>query len=256
MSGMEPAGLAVGVVGTAALFNNAVECFEYIQLGRNFGKDFGTSQLKLDNARLRLSRWGEAIQIYNAESLPPRETRQAGRNIGHILELFADAEGISKTFRGTATANTGLAVCDPHADMNEKALALHKQMRNLALNRQKHAGLTQKTKWALYQKKHFEELIENITDLVDGLEKILPAPQATQSRLCEEEISTIGTQADLPLLEEVAVEQDPPLVDAIRKVLAEQGRLPGVVFSGANNRGFQLGNNTGTISGFTFGGKD
>ncbi|GME31684.1 uncharacterized protein LTHEOB_3110 [Neofusicoccum parvum] len=229
MSGMEPAGLAVGVVGIAALFNNAVECFEYIQLGRNFGKDFGTSQLKLDNARLRLSRWGEAIQIHDAESLPPRETRQAGRNIGHILELFADAEGISKTFRGTATANTDLA---------------------------KHTGLSQKTKWALYQKKHFEELIENITDLVDGLEKILPAPQATQSRLCEEEISTIGAQADLPLLEEVVVEQDPSLVDAIRKVLAEQERLPGVVFSGANNRGFQLGNNTGTISGFTFGGKD
>lgn len=52
----EAAGLAASVIALAGLFNNTVECFEFIQLGRNFGKNFQTSQLKLDNARLRLSR--------------------------------------------------------------------------------------------------------------------------------------------------------------------------------------------------------
>jgi hypothetical protein len=53
---MEPVGLTVGVIALAGLFNNAVDSFEYIQLRRNFGEDFQTSLLKLDNARLRLSR--------------------------------------------------------------------------------------------------------------------------------------------------------------------------------------------------------
>jgi hypothetical protein len=52
----EAAGLVVGVVAFAGLFNNTVECLEFVQLGRVFGKDFQTSQLRLDNARPRLSR--------------------------------------------------------------------------------------------------------------------------------------------------------------------------------------------------------
>lgn len=36
----EAAGLVVGVVGLASLFNNTVEWFEFIQLGRAFGKNF------------------------------------------------------------------------------------------------------------------------------------------------------------------------------------------------------------------------
>ena len=59
----EAAGLVVGVVALAGLFNNTVECFEFVQLGRTFEKDFQTSQLKLDSARLRLSRWGKSLDL-------------------------------------------------------------------------------------------------------------------------------------------------------------------------------------------------
>lgn len=59
----EAAGLVVGVVALAGLFNNTIECFEFIQLGRTFGKDFQKSQLKLDTARLRLSRWGKSLHL-------------------------------------------------------------------------------------------------------------------------------------------------------------------------------------------------
>jgi hypothetical protein len=59
----EIAGLVVGVVALAGLFNRAAECFKFVQLGRTFGKSFQTSQLKLDNARLRLSRWGKSLSL-------------------------------------------------------------------------------------------------------------------------------------------------------------------------------------------------
>ena len=59
----ETAGRVVGVVALTGLFNNTVECFEFVQLGRAFGKDFQTSQLKLNNARHRLSRWGKSLSL-------------------------------------------------------------------------------------------------------------------------------------------------------------------------------------------------
>ena len=59
----DAAGLVVGVVALAGLFNTTVECFEFVRLGRTFGKSFQTSQLKLDNARLRLSRWGKSLSL-------------------------------------------------------------------------------------------------------------------------------------------------------------------------------------------------
>jgi len=60
---MEPAGLTAGILGLAGLFNNAVDCFEYVQLGREFGRDYQTNLLKLDDARLRLSRWGQSMEL-------------------------------------------------------------------------------------------------------------------------------------------------------------------------------------------------
>ena len=39
---MEPAGLTLGVVGLASLFSTCMECFDYIQLSRSFGKDYGS----------------------------------------------------------------------------------------------------------------------------------------------------------------------------------------------------------------------
>lgn len=48
-------GVMSGALSIAALFNNAVECFEDVQLGRHFAADFQSCQLRLDTARLRLS---------------------------------------------------------------------------------------------------------------------------------------------------------------------------------------------------------
>jgi hypothetical protein len=60
----EAAGLIVSVVPLAGLLNNTVECSKFVQLGRTFGKDFQTSQLKLDSTRLRLSKTGVMLVEY------------------------------------------------------------------------------------------------------------------------------------------------------------------------------------------------
>jgi hypothetical protein len=259
----EAAGLVVGVVALAGLFNNTVECFEFVQLGRTFGKDFQTSQLKLDSARLRLSRWGKSLGLdddaRDTVSLQGRfrsETnlKHAEALLGQIVELFAEAEGVSSRYRGRAEPQDGsLAVYDPQTDLDPAMAKLHEKMRQLSIERQNRSGVRQKAKWALYQEKQFRRLIEDITELVNDLDNLFPATQQYQRELCDIEVSTIGEGQDISALREIAAAQDKLLEQAITKAAESAGKSHHIVFSGSGNTGFQLGHNSGTISGFTFG---
>lgn len=140
---MELAGLTVGVLAIAGLFNNVVDCFEYVQIGRHFGQGYQTGVLKLDSARLRLSRWGQSVglshELKDTQSLsqvlePAQEVNKAKEILGQILELFADAEGISARFKN-GRSEQELLVHDPQVNLEPAALALHKQMRELSIKR-------------------------------------------------------------------------------------------------------------------------
>ncbi|KAF2623383.1 hypothetical protein BU25DRAFT_414388 [Macroventuria anomochaeta] len=258
----ETAGLVIGVVALAGLFNNTVECFEIVQLGRAFGKSFQTSQLKLDNARLRLSRWGKSLSlddVRDAVSLPGRlgsETtvKHAEALLGQIIELFAEAEGVSNRYRSrTEPEDNSLAVYDPQTDLYPAVAKLHNKMRQLAIERQNRSGVRQKAKWALYQEKQFRRLIEDVTELVDGLVELFPATQQTQRELCDREVSAIGDGEGMSVLKEIAAAQDRLLEQAITNATVGAERSHHIVFSGSGNTGLQLGHNSGTMSGFMFG---
>jgi hypothetical protein len=168
-------------------------------------KRLPTSQLKLDSARLRLSRWGKSLDldkdVRNTTSL--REHLESESTIKHaegllgkITELFADAEGVSKKYKNqTAPQDDSLVVCNPQKDLNPPIAKLHEKMRQLAIDKQNQSGVRQRAKWALYQEKHFRRLtrlIEDITELVDSLVELFPATQQVQRDLCDTEVSVIG----------------------------------------------------------------
>jgi hypothetical protein len=259
----EVASLVVGVVALAGLFNNTVECFEFVQLGRAFGKDFQTSQLKLDSARLRLSRWGKALDfdgdIHDTASFQRRFGSQANVKhadglLGQIVYLFAEAEGVSNKYKKRMPPQDGsLAVYNPQTDLNPAMAKLHDKMRRLAIERQNRTGVRQKANWALYQQKQFIRLIEDITELVDSLVELFPATQQTQRELCDLEVSAIGDSEALSILKEIAAAQDKLLEEAIAKTTGGAAASHHIVFSGNNNAGLQIGHNFGTMTGFSFG---
>jgi hypothetical protein len=226
---MEPAGLAVGVIALAGMFNNAVDCFEFVQLGRNISKDFQTDLLKLDNARLRLSRWGKAAglsgQIANAQSListmlSTEDIPKAENLLGQVLEMFEDAERVSRKFKSqAATGDSSLLIVDVQADVDPDHRTLHEKMRDLSILRKNKTPLRQKVKWALYEKKYFEQLIADIIELVDSLVETFPAVRQAQQDLCKEEVGEIGSNEILTVLDGIAASQDKDLHAVILEVL-------------------------------------
>ena len=65
----EPFGIVAGAIVIASAFTACVDCFECIQFGRHFGRDFQTDLLAMNCAKLRLTRWGESVNIYDDPKL-------------------------------------------------------------------------------------------------------------------------------------------------------------------------------------------
>src|ERR1700733_6721727 len=100
-------GIVASSLGIAALFNNCVDCFEYIQLGRHLGRDYERCQLKLDIAKTRLGRWGQAVAINDdsrfASNLSSDTQIQLVRSIlEEIMLLFQMAQKTAKRYEISA----------------------------------------------------------------------------------------------------------------------------------------------------------
>ncbi len=207
----EPFGVVAGAIGIVSAFTACVDCFEYIQFGHSFGRDFQTDQLALSCARLRLTRWGESVDIYNDPKLgKPNATAteiQVAKNVLlQILVLFAETEGISKRYKLDAKAGEDLSAFST-GDMNPTLVALNNQMKGLAMQRQKGRRFLKLTSWALYHRSELKELLQGIVSFIDNIEKLFPAPQA-QITLVRQETAEIGDKQSVELIQNAAKDVD------------------------------------------------
>lgn len=223
----ETAGLVIGAVSLTAIFTACVDCFEYIQLGRNFGKDYQRSLLKLDITKLRLSRWADAVNESHSQcQVPvgtPAEAQKVEEILGEIMTCFADAQKISQRFKTKSKDSTELQVYDANMDLEPSLRMMHDKMRGLALRRQRRSSVRQKAAWALYEKKYFDRLISDVAELVEGLIKLFPATQQRQSELIVEEVQEIESQPAFTEIKSAAEDVDSLLVSSVQQALTAQG---------------------------------
>ncbi|OTB06937.1 hypothetical protein M426DRAFT_318309 [Hypoxylon sp. CI-4A] len=243
----EAFGIVSGAVGIASVFSTCVECFDYIQIGRRFGKDFQTQQLTLSLLKLRLSRWGEAVHINEDEQLGQPESARgnvelAKNTLFQILLLLADSEKVSKRYRLTAKVGEDLSSLSS-ADMGAKISALDNRMRALAAKRQKYTGLGKLTRWALYDKEHYSRLVEDITKLLENLELVFSVSEANDhAQLAQRDIEQVSgdTREDqaiaMKTLQELATGVDNVLKDKVPAVAASRGLSIGSIVIEENAR--------------------
>jgi hypothetical protein len=217
----EPFGIAAGAVGIAAAFTACVDCFNYVQLGRRFGQDYQTDILSLSCARLRLTRWGQAVDIYGDPNLgradaTAAEVPTAKDILFQILVLFADTERSSKKYKLKSKDGEDLSVFTSD-EMDPMVMALINKMRELAIKRQRGSSVLKTTSWALYHRTELKELISNISSFIDNLERLFPAPQMLA--LARQETADISNKQDLELVEYAAQNVDDTLYTAAKEAL-------------------------------------
>lgn len=207
----EAFGILAGAVGVATAFTACVDCFEYVQFGRHFKRDFQTDYITLECARLRLTRWGQAVNIYDDPRLgrpdaSPEEIQLARDILHQVLVLFANSKEISEKYSTEIECKGNLAVLG-RADLNSFVAELSNKMRTLAIKRRNNGtSVLKTTSWALHGRSEFADLIRGITSLVSNLESLFPASQC--QRAAQDEAKALlsiqgAAQGVDPLLQDV-----------------------------------------------------
>jgi hypothetical protein len=242
----EPFGIVSGAVSIATAFTACVDCFEYVKLGRRFGRDFQTSQLSLTCARLRLSRWGAAVRVYDDPQLgnpnaTPDELQAAKSTLLQILRLFEDSADLSKKYRLRATSADDLSEFSV-GDLDPVSATLDNEMRDIASRRQKGASILKITKWALFEGSELTRLIDNITRLIGDLETLFPGQQQARVALVRSDMTELP-QGEQHLRLLVRISQG---VDGLLGEVADQA------LGGHRYRNFQFTGTSQVINGDSF----
>ncbi|KAF9872029.1 hypothetical protein CkaCkLH20_10366 [Colletotrichum karsti] len=188
---------AIGAAnGVASLFNTTLAWFEYVYIAKETGSRLQSLILQLDNAQLRLSRWGEAAglsgtHVEDEESasdslvLNGEQKKVAISTFNFICSRFEKCEKICHAFRNGKTEN------DPKVKELETPLSrarwspankyLHETMRRIVEGRKNKIGVLRRAKFAIYDENHLKELVKDINDHIDSLYKIFPLPDDTFS---------------------------------------------------------------------------
>ncbi|CEJ55151.1 hypothetical protein PMG11_01426 [Penicillium brasilianum] len=237
---VEPVGATLGAVSLATalsgIFVSVVECFEYVELGRRFGNDFDKSRARLAALKLQITRWGVATG-----ALPdPRTRTHRALNVDsytasaalHLLIVIRDdtieVEQKSQKYHAQPPpiSRVDLAVLSPN-EIDAPTEALNSQMRAIISKRVQGVPWKRRAKWAIYEKKHFDRLLDDITENLGQLEKLLPQAAEYQKELCRievEEIQDGQSEAVMELLYDAAqFNKDALLEQAVREAIIAKG---------------------------------
>lgn len=215
-------GAVAGAISIAALFNNCIDCFNYIQVAKDFGQDFCRYQLRLDVAKCRLSRWGAAVDIndsrFHTDASTDTTVELAKSVLREIVERFA--AGHRTSLRYSTISQRSTAICTD-ADLETMSQRLHNRFRALTLRRQSGVSLAKKAYWTIYDKGYMARVIDDIFDLLNDLEKVFPATPDVIRQLVETEIEKVKDQQELNMIQDVAKDLDPVLGKSTKSKLRE-----------------------------------
>jgi hypothetical protein len=162
--------------------------------------------------------------------LSETEVKHAQALMGHVIQLFAEAEELAQKYTGK---EEDLMLVDEASDGRDDIGKLCQKMRHICLQRQRGTSAAKKAKWSLYTKEKFGELVNNMHTLIDDLVDLFPSqtPQTfamkqRQRELCDQEAKEMREEVALPKLQTVALKQDQALAEAIARLATKSVSHP------------------------------
>jgi hypothetical protein len=139
--------------------------------------------------------------------VPASEIDLAGSVLQQILDKFEEVEVTSQMFKTKAEkAGSDTSVSTTSA-LGSRFRTLHVVGKEIVRRRQKGTNFLQKSAWALYEKKKFERLIQDVTEFMDALENVFPDIKPVRDQLCAGEVAEFGKDKEtMALLRETTGE--------------------------------------------------
>src|SRR5579871_283131 len=175
----DPISLTMGAVALAGLFSTCVECFDYFIAAKSFREDLEILLVKLDLEKTRLLIWGNSVGVLRTKDEPEgraaelddaQKVQVIARCLDGVKSLLSDADKLQGRYglqKATSkrTKNSGLVSSN---SMNIFKTSYSRFWVRFAKDKNK-ASVLSRTKWAIHDKANFEGLINDLKDLIDGL---------------------------------------------------------------------------------------
>jgi len=221
---------AIGVLGLLGLFNNAIDWFHYVHITKNYTPRLQTLILKLDDAHLRLARWGDAAGLSgDIDEFPDQASRSDFRisndpsvnaKVKQRLILFHEQfEKCKNDSHLAKKSQPPVEEIDPARvyDRNPTRGFLHEKFRVLVQHLKNNATVVKKGKFAIYDEKNLTDLIDSIMGIIDGLYILVPIHEGDFDRLIKREIEEF--KQVFTVLEQITKEtRDAPLQAAVSQI--------------------------------------
>lgn len=216
-------GFVTGAFSVLGLFNNVVNCFEYIHLGRQMEKDYDFYMVRLLLAKNRLVLWGQSVNIQTDArftSSNPSADELAVPVLKQITARLEDAYELSQIYEIKARRSHNPAAIRL---LEEEELApttkrIRAVFQSFEKQKEKVVTLSKQTRWALYDGKHLNTLVESVVKLVAELQET-HAFRIGVSSLVKTQIQEIEDEPALRLLEIAAKGVDSDMQQCIRNKL-------------------------------------
>jgi hypothetical protein len=225
---METAGLAIGTLSLAALFETCMTCFDYIDTGRQYGKDYQRFAISMRSLELRMSRWWDVAGLQTTTTCMSEDAeRHIKELLGEIYSDLQDAQERAQKYNNpTMTGDDGSARLETLAERFQRQANL----------RQKRTPLGKVIKWALRDHTKCKRLIKTIKNAVEELEGVLPqtapdsqlthqaavedAQQLVQPAEVEEPAAEASATPVIEVLHEAA--DNDPVLQQVLEIVAKQ----------------------------------
>ncbi|KAA8571136.1 hypothetical protein EYC84_000481 [Monilinia fructicola] len=218
--------VTTGVVGLVSVVTSCIELTKTIQLGRNFANDLDTYELRLDLMKCRFSVCCESIVQYCNTNGESTIIESATCVFDKVQSLFKQAQEKSDAFRKGAQSKDSLklATSSDEISLSQKARHCWNTIQNKNQEETKKIQKMLKTKdkirWAVYEKETFNKLVEDITILVDGMERMFPtAVDIFHRQIMQRAIDDVLDQEYVKEITEAARKDDRVLHDIGKKKL-------------------------------------
>ncbi|CAO1606013.1 hypothetical protein XANCAGTX0491_009512 [Xanthoria calcicola] len=222
---MEPVSLSIGAVGLMALLKTCVEYFEYIDAAKTYGRNLELLTTKFAVEQARLLIWGESVGISSAN--PTGSNRVETPHVRPIVEQILNCMRMLFEDTDKLTVRYGLKCMDNEAPSSALLLAgslgLPRCLKasyvrfksRIELNH-KQTSTAKKAKWAIRDKEKFTSLVQEIHQLIDGLESVTNSAEIATKRaaLIREELSTVEDHEGLRLIAEATADGNQQWSDA------------------------------------------
>ena len=171
-------GLVIGAIALASLFSTCIELFDCFELGRNYAYDYQLACTKLGLLRARLSRWGLSLHIEApGHELPslrkhwPEERDVIGRSLLGIKTIFSDSSLLAQKYkllpkRTRKPVTFALPLRSSTSPQIDSATTLP------TASSSNWSFLRKRTLWAIHDKGKFDRLIQDLSFLIENLEKV------------------------------------------------------------------------------------